>query len=170
VQVDESDIAEIEAGQPANVRFDALGNRQFQGRVVSISPSGTTTQGVVGYQVGIELRNARGVRPGMTAAAEIVHSQRDDVLTVPNRAITRQGRDRTVTVQTPSGTDVRKVEVGMNNDQVTEITSGLEEGDQVVIPVTSARAAVPGARAPTAGGSAPALVSPGGGGAAPRGR
>jgi RND family efflux transporter MFP subunit len=152
VQVDESDISQIDVGQDANVRFDALGNRPFQGQVIAIAPSGTTSQGVVGYQVSIELRNARGVRPGMTAAAEIVHTQKDGVLLVPNRAITRQGRDRTVQVVSGAGTETRKVEVGMNNDQMTEIVSGLNEGEEVALPTTSARAAVPGARAPGAGG------------------
>ena len=160
VQVDESDIARIDLGQPANVTFDALAGRRFPASVSAISPAGTTAQGVVGYVVGLELANPRGVRPGMTAVAEIIHTQRDNALNVPNRAVTRQARDRVVQVVTPTGIESRRVQVGMANDQVTEITEGLNEDDEVVIPTTTARASVPGA-----GGAA----RPGGGGFTPGG-
>lgn len=186
VQVDESDIARIAVGQPATLTFDALPGSRFPAAVTAIAPSGTTSQGVVGYQVSMELqrpseappgadaegvrrlppgvdpqqaraaRQARqgadgqttpGPRPGMTAVAEITYAQRDDVLVMPNRAITRQGRDRFVQVVTANGMESRKVEVGMANDQLTEITGGdVKEGEEVVIPTTTARAAIPGAR------------------------
>jgi RND family efflux transporter MFP subunit len=155
VQVDEADVAQVAVGQRATLTFDALPNRRFQGTVSAISPAGTTSQGVVGYQVSIALRNADAVRSGMTATAEIITAQRENVLLVPNRAVTRQGQDRVVQVLTPSGPLARKVTVGMTNDQNTEITDGLEEGDEVVLPTTTARAAVPGARAGQPGGAAP---------------
>jgi multidrug efflux pump subunit AcrA (membrane-fusion protein) len=197
VQVDEADIANIAVGQPATVAFDALANRRFTGQVVALAPSGTTTQGVVGYQVSIELdrsappgaaRSAGGrggeqrgrggagqsasegqtgdalrdIRPGMTATATITYAQRDDALQVPNRAITRQGRDRVVQVSTPNGVESRKVQVGMANDQVTEITDGLQEGDEVIIPTTATRAAIPGARQTGPGGGPRAATTFGG--------
>ena len=145
VQVDESDIPLVDVGQHASVTFDALGARPFDGLITAISPSGSTTQGVVGYQVGIELRNVRGVRPGMTATAQIVTDEHDDVLLVPNRAVSRQGNSRVVQLATPNGPQSRVVEVGLSNDQSTEITSGLVEGDTVLLPATAARPSVPGA-------------------------
>lgn len=148
VQVDESDIAQIATGQRASVTFDALPNRRFSGVVGGIAPAGSTTQGVVGYLVSIVLRNAQDVRPGMTAVAEIVHTERENILMVPNRAIIRQGRERSVQVVTAQGTEPRRVEVGVANDQMTEITAGLVEGEEVAIPTTAARASVPGARPP----------------------
>lgn len=173
LQVDESDIARIEIGQAANVTFDALAGRQFPATVLSIAPAGTTSQGVTGFLVVLGLQNARGARAGMTATAEITYAQRDDVLSVPNRAVTRQGRDRFVQVVTPSGIEQRQVQVGMSNDQVTEVADGLAEGDEVVIPSTTARAAVPGAAGPRPGqgnfGGAPVVIG-GGGAARPAGR
>lgn len=160
VQVDEADIAQVEVGQQAQLTFDALPGRALQGRVMAVAPSGTLTQGVVGYPVAIELRNARGVRAGMTATAEVVHQRKDNVLSVPNRAIVRQGRDRFVDVITPTGTQRKKIEVGMANDQFTEIISGLAEGETVVIPQTTARANIPGGGAIVGGGPG----GPGGGG------
>jgi HlyD family secretion protein len=67
VQVDEADIASIAVGQPATVAFDALANRRFTGQVIALAPSGTTSQGVVGYQVSIALDRAAG--PGATRGA-----------------------------------------------------------------------------------------------------
>lgn len=101
-----------------------------------------------------------GVRAGMTATATIEYERRSNVLTVPNRAIVRQGRDRFVEVRTASGeTERRKVEVGMANDDATEITSGVTEGEILVLPLTAARASVPGgAGAAGLGG----VVRPGG--------
>lgn len=145
VQVDESDISQISAGEAAKVTFDALPGRSFDGQVSATSPTGSLSQGVVGYLVSITLNNPRGVLPGMTATAQIIRDQRLGVLTVPNRAVIRQGRDRFVDVATTAaGTERRKVEVGLADDQNTEIASGLQEGEQVVIPQTTARAGVPG--------------------------
>jgi hypothetical protein len=149
--------------------FDALPNRRFQGQVAAIAPSGTTTQGVVGYLVSVNLSNAQGVLPGMTAAAQITTAERSDVLMVPNRALSRatgqaaQGQGqaaRNLQVLTDRGVETRTVRIGMANDQNTEIVSGLDEGDQVVLPTTTARASVPGASSagasnPFGGGSAP---------------
>ena len=172
VQVDEADISQVSSGEAAQVTFDALPGRTFDGQVMAISPTGTLTQGVVGYQVFISLNSSRGVLPGMTATARIIRDERLNVLTVPNRAISRtaQSRDRFVDVLMSDGsTDHRKVEVGLANDQVTEITSGVEEGEQVVIPQTTARAGVPGAQnaqgglGGALGGGNRVLIGPGGG-------
>lgn len=175
VQVDEADIAQIAAGAPARLTFDALPGRTFQGAVSAVAPAGSLTQGVVGYQVSIDLESPRGVRPGMTAIAEIIHDQRSNVLVVPNRAISRQGRERFVDLVTPTGAERRKVEVGMTSDQSTEILAGLEEGDEVVLPQTQARAAIPrGARGQFGGEGfgGGGFVVPGGPGGpgGPRGR
>lgn len=164
VQVDEADIAQVEIGQPVQVTFDALAGRPMQGRVIAVAPSGTLTQGVVGYPVAVELRNARGVRAGMTATAEIVYQSKDNVIAVPNRAIVRQGRERFVDVQTATGTERRRIEVGMANDQFTEVTAGLNEGETVILPQTAARASVPGAGAIVGGPGGPQqFPAPGGG-------
>ncbi len=95
----------------------------------------------------------------MTATANIVYAQQDGVLTVPNRAIRRQGRDQVVDVLTPGGTlETRTVQRGLSNDQTSEITSGLDEGDQVVVPTTATQAPSggrgpgPGFRGPGFGG------------------
>jgi hypothetical protein len=89
VQVDESDISQVVVGQTANMTFDGIPGRRFRGSVSSVSPGSTTTQGVVGYQVGIQMEDASAVRQGMTATAQIVTAEQADVLMVPNRALSQ---------------------------------------------------------------------------------
>ena len=159
VTVDETDVARLQAGKPAQITFDALQGRPFTGQVQTVSPSGTATQGVVSYPVTIRLDTRGQVLPiGMTASANIVVEQKDGVLAVPNRAVRRQGREQVVDVMGADGTPTaRTVRTGVSNDQLTEVVGGLAEGERVVISGTTTRA-------PNTGGAAvPGLGGPAGG-------
>jgi HlyD family secretion protein len=142
VTVDETDVAKIMVGKPASITFDAIPNRPFRGKVTSIAPTGTLTQGVVTYPVSISIEARNQVLPaGMTASTTITIDEKDDVLVVPNRAVRRQGRDQVVEVMGEDGKPaIRTVRTGVQNDQFVEITDGLSEGDQVIIQGTSTRA------------------------------
>ena len=148
VVVDETDVAKVQPGQQAALTFEALPNQRFEGRVAVVAPTATVQQGVVNYSVQIQIDPARaqGIRPGMTATAQIETASRDNATLVPNRAVRTQGRNRTVDVLDAEGkTETRQVQTGMSNDQVTEITGGLQPGERVVIPSTStAQVRVPG--------------------------
>ena len=148
VVVDETDVAKVQPGQKATLTFEALPGQQFEGTVAVVAPTATVQQGVVNYTVQIQLdpAKAQGVRPGMTATAQIVTASKDNAVLVPNRAIRTQGRTKTVDVLEPDGsTQTRPVQTGLANDQVTEIISGLQPGERVVIPgTTTAQARVPG--------------------------
>ncbi len=138
--VDESDVSNIKVGQQATVTFDAIPGQAFQGKVTAVSPVGTTTQGVVGYQFSVTIDSRDRTLPaGMSAAISIVVDRKDNVLLVPNRAVRTQGRAKMVEVMAGERTELRTVQTGASNDQSTEITSGLEEGEQVVIPSTTIR-------------------------------
>jgi len=136
--VDESGVTQLAPGQQAQITFDALPNRRFQGKVIAIAPTGPVQQGVVTYLVSIEVDARNATLPaGLTASVEIVVSQRNGVLLVPNRAIKTQGRQRTVEVLVDGKPQTRPIRVGMSNDQFTEVIEGLSEGEQVVIPTTT---------------------------------
>ncbi|MGH2459312.1 MAG: efflux RND transporter periplasmic adaptor subunit [Chloroflexota bacterium] len=137
VSVDETDIANVEVGRDANVTFDALPAKTFPGKVVSIAPSASVQQGVATYLVSISLKNAAGVKPGMTGNADIVYAKHAKALLVPNRAVRTEGSRRVVTVLDGTKLVPHPVTVCLNDDQNTEILSGLKQGDQVVMPVTS---------------------------------
>jgi len=75
------------------------------------------------------------LREGMTITLSIIMQQRNDVLLVPNSAITIQGRQNYVQVMSPDGTiEERPITTGISDWQYTEVTDGLSEGEQVVIP------------------------------------
>ncbi len=77
--------------------------------------------------------------PGMNASVTIIIDRRQDVLTVPSTAIQREGRESFVEVQKEDGSTERVVvETGLSDSTNTEITSGLEEGQTVIIPTVTA--------------------------------
>jgi macrolide-specific efflux system membrane fusion protein len=74
-----------------------------------------------------------GLKAGMTASATITTQRKENVLLVPSRAIKRTGGQQVVEVTKDGQTEQRTVRTGITDGQQTEITSGLEEGEQVVI-------------------------------------
>ena len=78
------------------------------------------------------------LKEGLTVTVSIIVEQRTGVLLVPNGAITYQGREAYVQVVSPDGTiEARLIQTGISDSQNTEVTSGLSEGEQVVIPQTT---------------------------------
>jgi len=156
VTVDETDVARIGVGKNASITFDALPGRTFRGKVISVSPNGTLTQGVVNYPVSLSIDTRNQVLPGgLTASSTIIVDEKSDALVVPLRAVHRAGREQVVDVVGEDGKPVqRPVKTGVQNEQVVEITDGLQEGDQVMITGTTTRA-------PSTGG--PGAGLPGGG-------
>ncbi|MGQ0532567.1 MAG: efflux RND transporter periplasmic adaptor subunit [Caulobacteraceae bacterium] len=88
ITVDEADIGEVEEGQAVRFTVDAFPDREFEGRVSQVRQQGVAESGVVSYTVVVEADNpGRQLLPGMTANAEIVLEQRENVLRVPNTAL-----------------------------------------------------------------------------------
>lgn len=138
VTVAEADLGKVSLDKTALVTFDALPGTQLQGKVVAVSPNANVQQGVVSFPASIKLDTQGVYLPaGMTASVSIVVEQKDNVLMVPNRAVKTQGRTRVVEVETDGKTEMRPVTIGLSNDQMTEIVDGLQEGDRVVIPMTT---------------------------------
>jgi len=76
---------------------------------------------------------AGGLLPGMTADADIIVSQRQNVLTLPRRSIRATANGSVpVTILQRGQAVSRTVEIGVVGDLNVEIVSGLQEGDQVV--------------------------------------
>ncbi len=145
VTVDEMDIALVEAGDPVTITLDAYRDTPMRGTVIYVAPvPAADRQGVVSFPVRIELDLATApgpVRAGMTASAEIIVQQLDNVLIVPNRAISVDRTTGRLTVLKLEGGVPVPVEVatGLRGRAYTEIVAGLEEGDVVVIPAINRR-------------------------------
>ncbi len=88
ITVDEADIGEVNEGQAVQFTVDAFPDRQFEGRVSQVRQQGVAESGVVSYTVVVEADNpGRSLLPGMTANAEIVLEQQENVLRIPNTAL-----------------------------------------------------------------------------------
>lgn len=140
--VDEADISRVEEGQEVFITLDAFPGEGLTGRVAAIAPSGTFDVGVVSYRVtiGIDPTELR-LRGGMTANAEIVRERRDAVLVIPNRAIWIDFDSGQTYVERIAGDEITvvTVEQGIANEEFSEVLSGLEEGDQLVVRSASVR-------------------------------
>jgi HlyD family secretion protein len=133
IPVDELDITHIQIGQKATVLVDALPSQEFLAEVTKIASEGTVREGVASYDVTLTMKETKGLKGSMTGNASIVVAQKDDVLLVPSEAITTIGGRKRVTILKdgkPVPTDVR---VGLSNDAFTEVLSGVQQGDTLVI-------------------------------------
>ncbi len=139
-RVPESDIAKIQIGMKARITFDALTNEDvFEGAVESIDPAATVVQDVVSYKVKFRLSHSdERLKEGMTGNIDVETAERQNVLWVPYRALTKEG-SKTYAEVKRGPTNFEKVEVttGLEGDEGTiEVKTGLKEGDEVTIGAT----------------------------------
>ncbi|HUV56768.1 MAG TPA: HlyD family efflux transporter periplasmic adaptor subunit, partial [Dehalococcoidales bacterium] len=153
ILVSEMDILQVKLGGEAWVQVDAMQGLSLPAEVTHISPTATIQSGVVNYEVKVEVQPIEEVmqeqqgqipaaipenfqlREGLTVTVSIIVDQRNDILLVPNAAITTQGKQTYVQVVLPDGTiEERAIQTGISDWQYTEVTSGLSEGEQVAVP------------------------------------
>ncbi len=133
--VSEIDINQIEAGQPVTATFDAIRGKEYNGKVVSVDRVGTSNQGVVDFTVTVELTDPDDqVKPGMTAAVNVIVNELSDVLLVPNRAVRfREGRQVVYLLRDNKIVPVN-VELGATSDLDSQVIGGeLQVGDIIIL-------------------------------------
>jgi HlyD family secretion protein len=120
--------------------FDAILGKEYQGVVTKVAQAGTVVGGVVNFTVTVELTDADElVKPGMTAAVNIVIKEIQDAVLVPNRAVRLVDGDRVVFVMDAEGKS-EKVEIllGSSSDTMSVVVGGnLKEGDQIILNPTA---------------------------------
>jgi HlyD family secretion protein len=137
-KVDEADIAHVYMGQPARIKVESFRDRTFNGKVTKIAPMGVEKDNVTTFEVRVSINNPGGeLKANMTANAEILLDEHKGVLTVPENAVMYDNQ-KNATVEIPDkkqkeGKRKAPVTVGLSNGSVTEVLSGLKEGDQVVL-------------------------------------
>lgn len=137
-KVDEADIAHVYMNQPARIKVESFRDRSFNGKVTKIAPLGVEKDNVTTFEVRVSIDNPGGeLKANMTANAEILLDEHKGVLTVPENAVIYDNQ-KNASVEVPDKSQKegkRKVAVktGLSNGSVTEILSGLKEGDQVVL-------------------------------------
>lgn len=134
VSVDELDINSVELGQTAEITFDAIEDKTFEGEVTKIGNSASVSGGVAKYTVEIKVPKDAQMKQGMNASATITIEEKDQILTLPMNALQEQG-DRTFvyTEKSEDGTLSGEVEIEtrLTDGNTVEITSGLSEGETV---------------------------------------
>lgn len=138
VSVDEIDIDQIEEGQSVDIALDALPDRVVEGVIAEIAPTAATSgAGVVTYLVTINIDSGDiALKPGMTANATIVTDLLDGVLIVPNWAVRldrETGRAFVNRLAADGAVEEVPVVTGLRNEQFSEVISGIDEGDVVVV-------------------------------------
>jgi len=135
VEISEVDINKVDIGQNAELSFDAVPNRTYSAKVTSVASVGTETEGAVNFLVSLTISDPdENVRPGMTAAVNIIVSEIKDVLVVPNRAIRLQEGKRVVYLLKDGKPTIIGVKVGASSDVDSEVTSGeIEVGDLIIL-------------------------------------
>ncbi len=175
IMVSEMDILQVKEGGEAWVQVDAMQGLSLPAKVTHISPTATIQSGVVNYQIKVEIESLEAIqqerqqaqggqqrrmptaiskdfqlREGLTVTVSILVDERVDVLLVPNSAITSQEGKMYVQVMSPDGTsEERMIQTGISDWQFTEVTDGLSEGEQVVVPQGTATTSVTSQQRPT---------------------
>ena len=133
--VDETDIGRVKVSQTATFTVDSFPEEDFDGRVTAIYPKAIIDQNVVDYDVVVTITNPRGLlRPDMTANVTINVATKENVLSVPTKAIKREEEGKAVYVVAPDGSLVRRVvKTGWKDSDYTEILSGLKQDERVLV-------------------------------------
>jgi HlyD family secretion protein len=133
--VSEVDVNRIEAGQEVRVTFDADLGHEYEGEVIEVGLVGSNVQGVVNFRVTVEMLSPNEtIRPGLTAAVNIVVSEVENALLVPNRAVRVQDGKRVVYVLKNGVLETVNIELGASSDLYSEVIDGdLQVGDEIVL-------------------------------------
>jgi RND family efflux transporter MFP subunit len=140
--IGETDLPSLHQGMVGLMLFDAVQGRPFPIVITAIGLEPKMEQGIVTYivegaLVGLSEDADNRPVPGMNGSAMLVTEERRDVLSVPNRAIRRRGEDIVVELMVDGKPEIRPIEAGLSDTDNTEVLSGLEEGDLVVVPGTA---------------------------------
>ncbi|HLF73543.1 MAG TPA: efflux RND transporter periplasmic adaptor subunit [Anaerolineales bacterium] len=135
VEVSEVDINSVSVGQPVTLSFDAILGREYHGQVVEVAQTGTAVQGVVNFKVTVKLTDAdQHVKPGMTAAVNIVVREIQDVLLIQNRAVRLVDGERVIYLLVDGQPVKTEIRLGSSSDTMSVITGGdIQDGDIVIL-------------------------------------
>ncbi|MEO0647502.1 MAG: efflux RND transporter periplasmic adaptor subunit [Cyanobacteria bacterium J06650_10] len=170
--VAETEIAQIQLGQPANIKADAFSDQEFKGSVAQVAEQATVTSNVTSFEVRVNLSETAkaALQPGMNVDIEFQAGDLADVLVVPTVAVVREEQGEGVLVLGQDGFPrFQPIETGLSVDNKTEVVAGLDGNEQIVLSAAEGlpenRRNIGEGRPPGAGLGGP----PGGGGGGGRG-
>lgn len=132
VNVPERELAKLSVGQPAQLTFDAVPNKVFEGTISLISPYVNAETAT--FAVRIHVTKSDGLlRPGMFARVAIIYERKPDALQIPRTALLDGDGPPKVFVIKDGKAAERAVKLGLSNGAWVEVTEGLKDGEQVVV-------------------------------------
>lgn len=143
MNISELDLSKVQPGQEVEITADAVPGQAFLGTVDRVSINGTTTNGFTTYPATILLSDYGGLNPGMNVSADIVVQRLKNALSIPAAAVQRgdtvllplEGAlSEDGALADPTKVEERTVTLGGGDEDSIEITSGLGEGDTVLVP------------------------------------
>lgn len=142
VNLTEIDVPKVKIGDMATVKFDALSDKTFTGKVASIDTAGVVSSGVTTYPTTIRLDSeSDSILSNMAASANIIVAVKNNVLIVPAASVQKQNEELFVRVMKNGQVQEVTVETGLSSSSEVEIISGLSEGDTVVTNIISSAGA-----------------------------
>ncbi len=151
-KVDEADIGEVKEGQRATFTVDAYPNDLFEGKVTQVRQNGETENNVVTYEVVISAPNPDlKLKPALTANVTLFTLEVDSVLSIPTKAFrfqpTLENLPKGYTIEdsegrqkiwTNRGNIVKaiSIETGLTNGTRTEVLSGINEGEEIIVGIS----------------------------------
>lgn len=132
--MDEVDAPKLEINQEARITLDAMPNKTFAGKIRRIAPFVTEIEKqarTVDIEVDFQQAPTQGLLVGYSADVEVVLSRKVKVLRIPTQTL-RQN-NKVWLVDSSNHLSEQSVEVGLSNWSFTEITSGLKQGDRILL-------------------------------------
>jgi HlyD family secretion protein len=139
LKIHESVVKKVQKDMPATMQVDALPNQVLHGKVLSVASVAQDDwrgSGVKEYQTEVSIDDLpldAGLRPGMTAEVKILIKTIPDALTVPVQSVTESDSQHVCYVVSGNTVERRVVEIGDSNEQLTEVKSGIREGEMVAL-------------------------------------
>lgn len=132
----ESDASKLAFNQDTQVTFDAVPSLTISGHVIAVASAATVQSGVVNYYATVALNQTNPqLKQGMTANATVVVAAASNAITVPNLAITRLAGQAYVNLYANGQQVQTMIATGVVGTQYTEVTGGVNEGAQIVVPI-----------------------------------
>jgi membrane fusion protein (multidrug efflux system) len=130
--VPERELSKLSVGQPAQLSFDAVPGRTFEGTIALVSPYVSAETAT--FTVRIRVTRTGGLlRPGMFARVAIIYERKPDALQIPRTALLDGDGPPKVFVVKDGKAAERSVKLGLSNGAWIEVTDGLKDGEQVVV-------------------------------------
>lgn len=136
--VDEADIGKVHLGLPAKIYVEAYPEEPFKADLTHISPQGREEEDIINFEIRATIHDLEDrLRVGMSADAELILEEHDNVLVIPEGAIIYEDGKTFVNIQddsVPEGMQKIEITKGISDGLRTEVLSGLEKGQVVILP------------------------------------